>query len=268
MNKIKIHDAELAYRDEGQGQPLVFLHAFPLNQYMWDEQVVEFSQTHRVVTMDWRGFGDSALGSSDSSMSNFADDLAGLLDQLGIAAATICGLSMGGYAAFAFCRKYPASVKALILCDTRATTDTEEGKRARFETAELARNRGASAIVELMIPKLLGETTLKTQPHIAERVRQMIEAANPEGIAKALMGMAGREDSTDLLATLSCPTLVVVGEEDTLTPPSEAEKMNAAIRGSQLAVIPKAGHLANIESATEFNQVVEEFLRRLQHQPE
>lgn len=263
MNRIKIHDAELAYRDTGQGQPVVFLHAFPLNQSMWDEQVAEFSQTHRVITFDWRGFGNSTLGSSDSSMPNFADDLASLLDQLGIGAAAICGLSMGGYAAFAFCRKYPARVNALILCDTRATQDTEEGKRARFETAELARSQGASAIVELMIPKLLGETTLKTQPHIAARVRQMIEAANPEGIAKALIGMAGRDDSTELLAKLDCLTLVVVGEEDNLTPPSEAEILSAAIRGSQLAVIPQAGHLANLESVPVFNRVVSEFLKRM-----
>lgn len=263
MNKIKINDMEIAYRDEGQGQPVVFLHAFPLNQSMWDEQVAAFSETHRTITLDWPGFGDSGLSSADSTMPNFADVVAGLLDQLGIGAATICGLSMGGYAALAFFRKYPARVASLILCDTRAVTDTEEGKRGRFETAELVRNKGASAIVELMIPKLLGDTTRNTQPHIAERVRTMIEAANPEGIAKALIGMAGRDDSTGLLAGINCPTLVVVGEEDTLTPPSESEKMNAAIPGSQLAVIPNAGHLANLEATAEFNRIVGEFLKQL-----
>lgn len=262
MNKIKINDSELAFLDLGQGQPVVFLHAFPLNQSMWDEQVAEFSQTHRVITLDWPGFGDSSLSSADSTMPNFADVIAGLLDQLGIGSATICGLSMGGYAALAFCRKYPTRVNSLILCDTRAVTDTEEGKRGRFETAELVRNKGASAIVELMIPKLLGETTRKTQPQIAERVRTMIETANPEGIAKALIGMAGRDDSTELLANITWPTLVVVGEEDTLTPPSESEKMNVAIPGSRLAVIPKAGHLANLESAVSFNQIVGDFLKQ------
>ena len=263
MNKVKVNDVELAFRDEGKGSPVVFLHAFPLNQSMWDEQLAEFSGTHRIITFDWRGFGDSSLGVSDSTMPQFADDLAGLLDRLGIGSATICGLSMGGYAAFAFCRKYPARVNALILCDTRAVTDTEEGKRARFETADLARSQGASAIAELMIPKLLGETTLNTRPQIAERVRTMIETANPEGIARALIGMAGRDDSTDLLAKINCPTLVVVGEEDTLTSPSESEKMSAAIRGSQLAVISKAGHLANLESATDFNRIVGDFLKRI-----
>jgi 3-oxoadipate enol-lactonase len=263
MNKTRVNDVELSYRDEGEGQAVVFLHAFPLNQSMWNQQVEEFSGTHRVITLDWPGFGNSGLSFADSTMPNFADVVAGLLDQLGIGAATICGLSMGGYAALAFCRKYPARVKALILCDTRAVTDTEEGKRGRFETAELVRNKGASAIVELMIPKLLGQTTLNSQPHIAERVRSMIEAANPEGVAKALIGMAGRDGSTDLLAKISCPTLVIVGEEDTLTPPSESENMHAAIPGSRLAVIPKAGHLANLELAAEFNRVVGDFLKRV-----
>lgn len=263
MKKLKINDAELACRDEGSGQPLVFLHAFPLNQTMWDEQVAEFSKTHRVVTFDWRGFGDSDLGSVASTMPNFADDLAGLLDQLGISSATICGLSMGGYAALAFCRKYPERINSLILCDTRAVTDTAEGKRARFETAELARSKETSAIIDSMIPKLLGGTTLETQPQIAARVRTMIEAAQPEGIAQALIGMAGRDDSTESLTKLNCPTLIVVGEEDTLTPPSESEKMSAAIRGSQLVVIPKAGHLANLESPVKFNRIVGEFLKNV-----
>lgn len=225
MKKIKINDAELAYRDEGSGQPIVFLHAFPLNQTMWDEQVAEFSSTHRVVTLDWRGFGASGLGAEKSSLTVFADDLAGLLDYLEIKSATVCGLSMGGYAAFAFYRKHAERVNALILCDTRATADTEEGKQARYEMAELARNSGASAMVEPMTPRLLGETTLQTIPHIIERVKKMIEAAQPEGIAQALIGMAHRNDSMDLLPKITCPTLIVVGNEDKLTPPDDAEKM-------------------------------------------
>lgn len=262
MKMVKINDAEFAYRDEGSGPPLVFLHAFPLNQSMWDEQVTEFSKTHRVITFDWQGFGNSELKSSGSTMPGFADDLARLLNHLGVFGATICGLSMGGYAAFAFYRKFPERVDALILCDTRAGTDTEEGKRARFETADLARQQGASAIADSMIKRLLGETTLKTQPQIAGQVRKMIEAANPEGIAQALIGMANRDDSTDLLAKINCPTLIIVGEEDTLTPPSESRKMSQAIPQSQLAVIAKAGHLTNLESTVEFNLIVSEFLNR------
>lgn len=263
MKKLKVNDVELAYRDEGSGPPLVFLHAFPLNQTMWDDQVAAFSTSHRVITFDWRGFGASGQGSENSSLTIFADDLAALLDLLEIKSATICGLSMGGYAAFAFYRKYASQVSALILCDTRATADTEEGKQARREMAEFASNHGASAISEAMIPRLLGDTTLQTKPEIIKRVKQMIEGAQAAGIAQALIGMANRIDSTDLLKEITCPTLIVVGNEDKLTPPSDAEKMNQAIASSQLKVINNAGHLPNLEATETFNQTVGDFLKQV-----
>ncbi len=262
MNKLNINNVELAYRDKGTGQPIVFLHAFPLNQTMWDNQVAEFQSTNRVITFDWRGFGASGPGTENHGLTSFADDLASLLDELKIQNAIICGLSMGGYSAFAFYRKYADRVKALILCDTRATADTEESKSARYEMAELARQRGASALVETMLPKLLGETSLKTKPQIITQVKEMIEMAQPEGIAHALIGMAQRKDSTDLLSQIACPTLIVVGNEDKLTPPSDAEKMNQAITSSQLRVIENAGHLPNLEEPGAFNQALGDFINQ------
>lgn len=262
MKKIKINDVELAYRDEGAGNAIVFLHAFPLNQSMWDEQVAEFAATHRVITFDWRGFGESGMSSTHSSMPVFADDLAELLNLLEIEKTIICGLSMGGYATFAFYRKYAERVNALILCDTRAAADTDEAKRGRYEMAELARTKGASAISEKMIPKLLGETTQKNRPNIADRIRSMIEAAQPEGIAQALIGMAQRENSTELLPMMACPSLVVVGNEDNLTPPTDAEKLADSIKASRLEVINEAGHLSNLEQPASFNQAIGRFLNQ------
>ena len=203
------------------------------------------------------------MSSTQSSMPVFADDLAELLNLLEIEKATICGLSMGGYAAFAFHRKYAERVNALILCDTRAAADNDEAKRGRYEMAELARTKGALAIGEKMIPKLLGETTLKNHPNAADRIRLMIEAAQPEDIAQALIGMAQREDSTELLSLIDCPTLVVVGDEDKLTPPSEAEKLVQAIPSSRLEVIKNAGHLSNLEQTSSFNQAIGKFLDQL-----
>ncbi len=263
MKKIKVNDVELAYRDEGSGNPVVFLHAFPLNQTMWDKQVAEFASSRRVITLDWRGFGESGLNSTQSSLPVFADDLAELLNVLGIEKATICGLSMGGYAAFAFYRKFAERVNALILCDTRATADTEEAKQGRYEMVELARTKGASAIAEKMIPKLLGATTLKSFPGAASHVRSMIEAAQPEGIAQSLIGMARRDDSTELLSHINCPTLIIVGDEDTLTPPADSGKMAQTIAGSRLEVIPGAGHLSNLERPAIFNQAVGDFLNQV-----
>jgi pimeloyl-ACP methyl ester carboxylesterase len=263
MNKIEVNGAELAYRDVGTGKPIVFLHAFPLNQTMWDDQVTDLSTHRRVITFDWRGFGNSTLGDGISTMDTFADDLAGLLNELAIDQAVVCGLSMGGYAAFAFYRKYSGKVAALILADTKPQADTEEGKRGRYEMAELARSKGSSALVETMIPRLIGENTLRSNPQVYERLKKMIESAQPDGIAQALIAMAGRNDSTDLLTGISCRSLIIVGKEDKLTPPGDAEKMHRAIRGSSIEIIQNAGHLPNIEQKESFNQAVSIFLSGL-----
>ncbi|MCI0336139.1 MAG: alpha/beta hydrolase [Acidobacteria bacterium] len=260
MKRIKVNGAELAYRDEGSGEPIVFLHAFPLNQTLWDGQLAAFASDYRVITFDWRGFGHSTLGDRILTMDVFADDLTGLLQELSIERAIICGLSMGGYAAFAFYRKAPERVSALILADTRSTPDNEEGKRGRLEMAELVRNNGAPALVDIMIPRLFGETTLRNNPQVAERVKAMIESSQPEGVAQALLAMAGRVDSTDMLPQISCPTLIIVGNEDKLTPPDESEKMSQAIPGSILEIILNAGHLTNIEQPESFNRSVSDFL--------
>lgn len=263
MKKVKINNAEIAYRDEGAGKPVVFLHAFPLNQTMWDEQVMALSPYYRVITLDWRGFGESEIGSVDLTMSIFANDLAGLFEHLQIEQAVICGLSMGGYVAFDFFRKHPDRVNALILCDTRATTDTEDAKRRRYEMAELVRSKGTAAIAEQMIPQLLGDSTLQSRPDVATRVHAMIETSQAEGIAQALIGMAHREDATDLLPLVNCPALVIVGSEDKLTPQSDAEKMRVLIKKAELEVIDSAGHLSNIESPAIFNKAIMKFLIRL-----
>lgn len=263
MKKIKVNDVELAYRDEGSGQPIVFLHAFPLNQTMRDEQIIAFASAYRVITFDWRGFGESGIGQANSIMPIFANDLAELLIHLRIKEAVICGLSMGGYAAFAFYRKYAAWVKALILCNTRAASDTEEAKRGRYEMAELARSKGLPAIAEKLIPRLLGETTLQSNSIVTDRVRTMIHAAQPEGVAQALLGMAERDDSTDLLPLITCPTLIVAGDEDKLTPLGETERMAGSIAPSHLKVISGAGHLSNLEQSMGFNQAIHEFLDQL-----
>ena len=257
---ITVGDVQLSYRDTGTGPVLVFLHAFPLNQSMWDEQLAEFSADHRVVTFDWRGFGGSSLGSRESRMEVFADDLNGLLDSLDIDKAVICGLSMGGYATLAFMRNHPERASSLILADTRAGSDTEEARANRAKMAAKAREKGASAIVEDILPKLLGKTSLDSRPTISARVRSMIDPTNPEAIARALEGMSARPNSLPLLPSIKCPTLVIVGSEDELTPPDESKQLAAGIEGATLEIIGSAGHLTNVEAPAEFNRVVRRFL--------
>jgi pimeloyl-ACP methyl ester carboxylesterase len=259
--RVSIDGVGIAYDDHGIGQPIIFLHAFPLNRSMWTGQITTLlkEQRYRLVALDWRGFGESDPGTS-ITMERFADDVAGLMDTLGMQQAILCGLSMGGYAAFAFLRKYPQRISALILADTRPGADNEEGKATRETVARLAESQGTEAIADLQIPRLISDYTRQHRPEIVARIRQMINAASPSGIAAASRGMAQRADSTDLLATIACPTLVIVGEQDVLTPPAVAQDYAAMIPGAQLQVITQAGHLSNLEQPEAFLAAVRSFL--------
>lgn len=265
FQSLKLRDVEISYRDTGpstSASGLVFLHAFPLNQTMWDEQVAAFSSEHRVVTLDWRGFGHSTLGERPSRMDVFADDLKGILSHLGIDTPIICGLSMGGYALLAALRKYPTIASGVVFADTRAAADTTEGKENRMKMAAKVRESGSASLAPDLLLKLLGKTTRETSPATVDRIRTLIERAHQEAIAHALLGMAEREDSTGMLSSIRCPTLVIVGSEDDLTPPDESKKLSAGIEGSQLAIIEGSGHLSNLEKPDEFNDVLRRFLSK------
>jgi 3-oxoadipate enol-lactonase len=261
--KTFINTTNLAYDDHGIGQPILFLHAFPLNRSMWEGEITALLQEerYRLVALDWRGFGESDVSTDVSTMEMFADDVAALMDTLGMQNAILCGLSMGGYAAFAFLRKYPQRVKRLILADTRPGADTAEARANRENVARLAETQGAEAIADLQIPKLISEYTHQHHLEVEMRLRQMINAATAQGIAAASRGMALRHDSTDLLATITCPTLVLVGEHDALTPPAVAQDYAAKIPQAQFVTIPYAGHLSNLEQPQAFLQAVSGFLR-------
>lgn len=260
--KADINGVMLAYDDHGAGWPVIFLHAFPLHRGMWSAELAALllQNTYRLVALDWRGFGESEIGDSISTMEMFADDVAGLMDTLGMQDAILCGLSMGGYAAFAFLRKYPQRVRGLILADTRPGADTPEGQANRENVARLAEMSGADAIADLQIPRLLTEETRQFQPEIEMRARQMINSATPQGIAAASRGMAQRADSTDLLAGIAVPTLVIVGEQDAVTPPDAARDYAARIPNAQFVIIPRAGHLSNLEQPESFLQALSGFL--------
>jgi pimeloyl-ACP methyl ester carboxylesterase len=257
MNTATVNGITMAYYDEGEGQPLLLVHAFPLSGAMWLRQLSALASGRRVIAPDLRGFGATASGSGARGLDQFADDLAGLLDQLAVDKATVAGLSMGGYISFALWRRHRARIGGLILADTRAGADTEEGKQGREQSARLAETQGAGAIADQMLPKLLSSNAATP---VRDEVRRLIEANHPAGIAAALRAMAARPDSAPLLAEIDVPTLVIVGGEDGLTPPAEAKALHTGISGSRLVEIPGAGHLSNMENPEAFNAAVEEFL--------
>ncbi|HEU5227755.1 MAG TPA: alpha/beta fold hydrolase [Ktedonobacteraceae bacterium] len=260
--KVRVNGVDIAYDDHGIGQPVIFLHAFPLNRGMWQEQMTGLldDQRYRLVALDWRGFGESEIANDVSTMEMFADDVAALMDMLGMEQAIICGLSMGGYAAFAFLRKYAHRVRGLILADTRPGADNDEGKANRERIAQLAESRGSEAIANALLPNLIANETRQNQPAVEAKVRRIIDAATSRGIAAASRGMALRVDAADLLPSIACPTLVLVGQHDALTPPAVAQSYAASIPGTQVRVIAGAGHLANLEQPEAFLEAMRHFL--------
>ena len=249
----------LAYDDQGTGLPLVFLHAFPLNRSMWTPQMTALSRHFRTIALDLRGHGESDAPLWNFSLDQYADDVCALLDYLAVPQVVLIGLSMGGYVSFAVSRKYGSRLKALVLADTRAQADSQEGRTGRFHLAQTAYGTGSNAVAEAMLPKLLGPTSLKNKPELVESVRSTIHQAPVSGILVDLMAMAARPDSVAHLRTITCPTLVVVGQEDHTTPLADARLMAAEIPGARLAVIPAAGDLSNLEQPDVFNDLLRSF---------
>ena len=251
----------LTYEEAGQGVPVVLIHAFPLSRAMWKGEIGRFSGTARVIAPDLPGFGESAR-QGKPSLPQMAREVGDLLDRLEVREPVMfAGLSMGGYVAFEFIRQFPERVRGLGLFSARAGADTPEGREGRLKAVEKIRGGGLAPFAKTILPKLLGKTTLGSKPDLVKQVSRMIEAGDPAGVADALLAMADRRDSTDLSASIRCPTWVIAGEEDSFIPVSEAEGLAAKISGARLEVIPKAGHLVNMEQPEVFQGILERFLK-------
>jgi pimeloyl-ACP methyl ester carboxylesterase len=245
-----------------EGHVVVLLHAFPLNAGLWRPQVERAPTGWRFITPELPGFGSSWLPPA-RTMEGMAREVLNVLDEQGIERAVIGGMSMGGYVTLALHRLAPERFSAMILADTRATADNDEQRAARLRMIEVVRAKGPSPVADEMLPKLLGATSHRERPELADRVRQMIEANSRQAIAGAVEAMMGRSDSRPLLPHIAVPTLVVCGREDVLTPPADSEALHAGIRGSRLALIEEAGHLSNIEAPDRFSFALNSFLGEL-----
>ncbi len=263
MPMLSINGSGLEVLDRGQGPVILFVHGFPLTSAMWEAQIRALEDSHRILAPDLRGFGESSMTPGTVSMEQFADDLAGILDQLGVTEpVTLCGLSMGGYIAWQFVRKYPDRLKALILCDTKASPDSPEAVENRHKLAASVLKHGVGVVAQAMPEKLFAQATLQNQTAIVDRCKEMMLAADPEGIAAALRGMAERPDMSELLPRISVPTLVIVGEEDQITTVEEMRQMAASIPQATFVEVPNAGHMSPMERPEQVNAALEEFLSK------
>lgn len=259
------------YRDGGAGdQAVVFIHGFPFDSSMWEPQIpVVLAAGRRAVVPDLPGFGESDVPEERSaySVDRYADVVAALISDLGLGHVVVVGLSMGGYIALALARRHPDVLAGLVLADTRADPDTPEGRQTRTDNQTVVQEKGdVMPLVDGLLERVLSEAA----PCHAEarlRLSGVMQATAPAGWIGALEAMKNRRDSTDVLPTISVPTLVVVGESDALVPLDVAERMAAAIPGARLEVVPGAGHVANLENPAVFNGALAEFLAALRPAP-
>jgi 3-oxoadipate enol-lactonase len=255
LNNVTFH-----YQDRGRGGggAIVLLHGFPLDSRMWESQLEALSDRYRVIAPDLRGFGKST-SSEPFSMQSLADDVHALLKELGATPCVLGGFSMGGYVALAYAKKYPSDLRGLALIDTRAEGDTNDGRENRNKMIQLAREKGASGVAEQMLPKMLAEATKQKKPEVVSNARSIMDSQPPLAIEHALAAMRDRPDVTKDLPSIAVPTLIVVGEQDAITPLGVAESMNKAIRNPTQTVIRAAGHLSPIEQPEDVTTALRRF---------
>ena len=262
MAEIRPSGGNMSYRElgEGPGDPLVLLHAFPLNGRMFEPQMEAFSGGRRVIAPDFPGFGRSPRTPAQPDVRYYAEAVGGLLDRLGLERVVLGGVSMGGYVAFGCLRLFPRRISGLVLADTRPEPDSDEVRENRKEMARRVAEEGAEVLVELQMERLLARDTLENDEEVVERVRAMILESAPGGVVAALGAMRTRPDSTPLLAEIQAPTLVIGGEEDGISSPEVMGAMAQKIPNSRHVTLPRAGHLSNLENPEGFNAALREFL--------
>jgi pimeloyl-ACP methyl ester carboxylesterase len=253
---------ELFYEVLGEGPAVVLLHAFPVNHHLWRPVAERLATRYSVLLMDLRGHGESGAGEGPATIEKHAADLACVCDAAGIGKAVFGGVSIGGYVLFEFWRRFRERFTGMILADTRAQADTDQARSGRLQAAEAVERDGPDGFLDGLVPKLVGKTTRANRPDLVVEVRAMAGSMTVPGIAAVQRGMAARPDSVPTLRTIDVPTLLLFGDEDIPSPPSEGELMQREIAHSQLRLIPGAGHLAVFEQQDAAHRAIREFLDR------
>ncbi|QQS41926.1 MAG: alpha/beta fold hydrolase [Acidobacteriota bacterium] len=254
----------LSFREYGSGYPVVMLHAFPLDGRMWESNAWALAEEgYRVIVPDLTGFGRSEEGPTTVGMEYMAREVSETVATLGIPKAVFCGLSMGGYVLFRLYDIFPLSFKALILCDTSASADSDEKRAARDQMIETVETEGSSVLVDSLLPKLVSGETLKNNGELMSRLGAIVREQSSDAICSALRGMAARPDSVPYLKDVSVPTLLVFGEEDSVTGLDAANELVEGIPDALLETIEGAGHYSNLEAPSEFDRHLITFLKSL-----
>lgn len=258
---VNVNEINLSYDDVGEGNiPIVFLHGFPFDKSMWQEQLDYLKMTHRVIAFDIRGFGKSKDEESHLSMDLFANDLILFIDKLGLDKVIICGLSMGGYIALNAMKRFPSRFEALILCDTQCISDSHDVKTKRYQTIADINEYGETNFNEGFIKNVFHEDSITNKPELVEQLRSVVFSNSKHIITQGLIALAERPETCSILEEITIPTLIICGREDIVTPLEESKYLNKNIKGSVLHVINNVGHVSNLEQPSKFNKLLRDFL--------
>ncbi len=268
LMKITINNCLTRYIDVGSqtATPIIFIHGFPFSHKMWNfpgGQIDALSATNRVVAYDIRGHGESEVGSGHYSIELFVDDLFALMDHLNIPKAIICGLSMGGYIALRAVERNPERVLGLILCDTRSEADGNEAKIRRANGIKFIQTNGMKFYAQDYVKIVFAHSSFESHSDAIKTIQSIVERTAPTSIYSTLLALAARTDTTTNLPNIKCPTLILVGEKDNVTPVGASQAMKENISGSEMFVIPNAAHISNMENPVEFNKYLVEFVAKI-----
>jgi 3-oxoadipate enol-lactonase len=260
--EITIDDLFISYSDEGnESDPtIVFIHGFPLNKSMWSSQTAALRDRYRVITYDVRGFGNSKTGTEELTIDLFVSDLSHLLDKLKLKTVILCGLSMGGYIALRAMERFPEKFDALVLCDTQYTADSPEARDKRIKTIDSIKSDGLERYADEALNGFFFKGSVDKKSKEIIETRWMIESNSKEVLCNTLMAMANRSETCSQLENIEIPVLILVGKEDTITPPASAEFIQSKINGATLHRLENAAHLSNLDNPTDFNKYLEDFL--------
>lgn len=264
MPTISVNGVEIYYEDVGEGFPVLFLHGLTFDTRMWTDQVAALSKKYRCISLDFRGHGHSATTDTEYSLEQFAEDVRGLLRELGIEQAHVAGLSMGGMVAMRLALAYPEVVRSLVLLDTSA--DPQDAERAsQYETmAQIVKEQGPEAVMQGVIPIFFSPAFIQGQPQKLQAFKEQFRKIDGEGNYRAVLAVTRRRDTREDIKGIGVPTLVIVGEQDLATPVDEAETIHQQIAGSRLEKIAGAGHMTPLEQPEKVTALLEDFLSRVQ----
>lgn len=262
LSFVGSHGNLISVTTAGTGMPLMLLHGFPLDHRQWLPQLQQLSSEYRLIAPDLRGFGSSSLPEQPYTMADLADDVEQVRQHLaGGEAIVLCGLSMGGYVAFEYWRRYPHHLRGLVLTNTKPQADTPEARSGREEMCQQARQSGSWSAVSSMLPKLLAAEHLEAGNPVLQATEQMLRASSVSAICAAQQALANRQDFIASLPAIQLPTLVITGASDPIAPPEATRKWAAVMPHSECQVVPSTAHLTPLEAPDTFNLILREYLK-------